>query len=474
MPGLADSYCEIRLAEMNALFRRLNISVSYIDDSGGTALSFSYRSARGEYCVYIRKNIDNETHAACELREKGRILFNHFIRPQSQKKLFYESFRRNMPLIFFKLPDDKSTNRQMGIYSSYLYGRFAGTAQAMEVNSKLFGGDWESVRSMFERNIGDSVRKPEYLAFPKDGWPPGLDWMTYMLLFCGDMRRALDEIGCGEGNKIKTGDISAYSGEEREEERIREAHETRKTIVDGDSGGDERVRRGRTACVTGTAALHTVSECDNFEQFVNILRERGAVFRKRRLLTDMLYNANRNKYDTDVFIPRRVRATDKNLAAVCVLLDVSGSVPVAFLERAVGAIVRAEGFFNREKSRLVCWSDSLCSDMPLGAPRKFAAGGGTILVSGIEYCKKYLDRDAAFFIVSDFQDDLAGWIKAARGIRARSTAVAYDGGSSGERRSFEEWFSRAGSNADSHGTEVTLKEFSAVFDSVLLRRNAGD
>jgi hypothetical protein len=461
--------------EMDALFGRLRISLSYIDAEDGKAPSFSYRSARGEYCVYINKNIDSEARAVCDLREKGRILFNHFVRPKSQKKLFYESFRRNMPLLFFKLPEDKNLNQHLGIYSSYLYERFAGTAQAMEVNSKLFGEDWERVRAVLERNMGGSMKRPEYLSYPADGWPPGLDWMTYMLLLCGDMRRALEHIGySGDGGgdgRIRTGDIGAFNGEGREEERIREAHETRKTIVDGGITDGDRIRRGRTTGVTGTSALHTVSECDSFEQFVSILRERGAVAKRRRLFTDMLYNINRNKYDTDVFIPRRLRVADKTLAAVCVLLDVSGSVPTAFLERVVGAIIRAEGYFNREKSRLVCWSDSLCSDMPLGL-RKFTAGGGTVLAAGIEYCKRYLDGEAAFFIVSDFQDDLLSWIRAARGITARKTAVGYAGGGTTgteRRQGFGEWFSRAGSNANSHGAEVTLKEFTAVFDAALLR-----
>jgi hypothetical protein len=460
-----------RYAEVNALFTRLNISPSYINgtDADGGAPSFSYRASRGEYCVYIRKNLDTGTYTACDLREKGRILFNHFIRPESQKKQFYESFRKNMPLIFFRLPEDK--NRRMGTYAAYIYERLTGAAQAMEVNSKLFCDDWQRVRAMFEKNMGGSVRKPEYLSYPKDGWPRGLDWTAYMLLLCGDMRWALDQIGGGEGSGIRTGDISAYNREERDQERIRETRETRKTIVDGGGAdGGERVRRGRTVSVTGTAALHTVSECDGFDQFINVLRERGMVNKRRRLFTDMLYNINRNKFNTDIFIPRRVRVTGEIHAAVCILLDVSGSVPTAFLERITRAITLAEGVFDRKKSRLVCWSDSLCSDSRMDGPLNFTAGGGTILADGIEYCKRHLNEDASFFIVSDFQDDLAGWIRAARDVRTRKTAVAYSGvETAGRRISFEEWFSRTGSNADSHKTEVTVKEFSSVFDTVLLR-----
>ncbi|MDR2796320.1 MAG: VWA domain-containing protein [Spirochaetaceae bacterium] len=458
-----------KCAEMDALFGRLNISLSDMDGevSNDSVLSFSYRAARGEYCVYIRKNIDKQTRAVCDLREKGRILYNHFTRSQPQKKQFDAFFRGNMSIIFFRLPEDKNINRRMGLYSTYIYERFAGISQAMEVNSKLFKDDWVNVQALLEKNIGNSVRKQEYLSYPKENWPQGLDWMTYMLLLCGDIRWTLDQIGSGDGNKIKTGDISAYNNEVSGERRIKETHETRKTLIDGQgTDRDDRVRRGRTTHITAVAALHSVSECDNLDQFINILRERGMVDKQRRIFTDMLYNANRNKFNSDIFIPRRRRVTDRTPAALCILLDVSGSVPAAFLKRIVHTIIQAEGFFNKEKSRLVCWSDSLCSDTPLNELEKLTAGGGTILASGIEYCKKYLDENASFFIVSDFQDDIGDWISAAKNINTRKTAVGYAG--PGRNLKLSEWFSRAGSNADSHRAEVTLKDFSAVFDLVLL------
>jgi hypothetical protein len=454
---------------MDALFERLNISVSYIAGrpEDNTVLSFSYRAARGEYGIYIRKNVDAETHAACDRREKGRILYNHFVRREACRKLFNEAFRKNMPLIFFRLPEDKNINQRMGLYSTYIYRRFAGIAQAMEVNSKVFRDDWLSVRPLFEKNMRNSIRKQEYLSYPKEDWPGGLDWMTYMLFLCGDMRRALDEIGGGGGNKIKTGDMSAYNNELNAENRIKEAHETRKTIIEGcDADGGERIKRGRTTNITGQATLHSISECGSIEQFLAILRERCITDKRRRLFTDMLYNINRNKFDSSLFIPRRLRVIDKTPAPVCILLDVSGSVPAALLKRIVRAIADAECFLDKKKSRLVCWSDSLCQDAPLDEINNFTSGGGTILAPGIEYCKKYLSENASFFIVSDFQDDLSDWISAARTIRARKTAVACAADSG---LNFTEWFSRAGSNANSHTEEVTPREFTAVFDTVLLR-----
>ncbi|MDR3356447.1 MAG: VWA domain-containing protein [Spirochaetaceae bacterium] len=469
MIGLDRGRVDAGRSEMDALFGHLNISLSYVADRGrdGTLLSFSYRASRGDYCIYLRENIDEDLRAVCDLREKGRILFNHFTRPLAQRRQFDALFRANMPVVFFRLPDDKNINQRIGLYSTYIYRRFAGIAQAMEVNSKLFRNDWPAVRALLEENTKNSPRRQEYLSYPENEWPAGMDWLTYMLLLCADMRRSLDRIGSADGGGIKTGDIGAYNDETREEERIREAYETRKTLVDGDGADDElRVRRGRTTQLSGTAALHSVSECDGFDQFVNILRERGITDKRRRLFTDMFYNANRNKFGFDVLIPRRRRIVDRSPAALCILLDVSGSVPVGFLKRIVRSVIRAEGLFNRKKSRLVCWSDSLCSDTPLDKLEKLASGGGTVLASGIEYCKRYLDEHASFFIISDFQDDLSAWLGAAKGIRARKTAVGYAG--DGRRANIGRWFSRAGSNAASHTPEVTLAEFASVFDVVLI------
>jgi hypothetical protein len=464
--------------DIDTLFERLNVSVSYIEDKAADSavLSFSYRVAPGDYCVYIRTGVDKQTREVCDLREKARILYNHFTLPKAQKAQFDEFFRKNMPMIFLRLPEDKNINQRMGMYSTYIYKRFAGMAQAMEVNSKLFKDDWPAVRALLEKNMLGGIRRQDYLAYPPKSWPAGLNWMTYMIFLCKDMRKSLDAIGGGEGAKIKTGDMSAYNNEILCEKQIKEAHETRKTVVEN-IGNDNgvRIKRGRTTHITGAAAAHYVSECDSFEQFIQILRERGIVYKRRRLFTDMLYNSNRNKFNTDIFIPRRLRVIDKTPASLCVLLDVSGSVPVTFIKRIVYSIVKAEGFFNKEKSRLVCWSEDLCSDTPLNEDYKFSVGGSTLMASGIEYCKKYLNENSSFFIVSDFQDDLGDWIRAAKYITARKTAVAYDDGTyAGIRRRarFSDWFRSAGSNADYRKTEVTLKEFTAVFDTAMITPNA--
>jgi hypothetical protein len=462
-------FAEISANWIDARLRKLGISLTYIAPAPDTSsvLSCSYRAVPGEYCIYVRKDADAAVRAICGLREKGHILYNHLASPNRQRRLFDGFFRRNMHIILFRLPD--GGRERLRLYSAYIYERFAGMAQAMEVNSKLFGSGWRSVRALLEPALPEGdVRRLDYLAFPREGWPPGLDWTAYLLLLCRDMRDSLDEIG--SNGKIKTGDISSYNSSIRDESRIKDA--VRKTLVSaGTPDGDERGRRGRTVRRTGTAALHSVSECRDVPSLIRVLRERGMVNRKRLFVTDLLYNANRNKFDGAILVPRRLRAFKRTPAHLCILLDVSGSIPAVILNLVVRAIMEAEGGFNKRKSRLVCWSDSLCSDTTLSELRNFSAGGGTIMASGIEYCKRYLDANAVFFIISDFQDDIGGWMNAAKGIKARKTAVAF----AGEGRmgmGFDEWFARAGSNADYRKTEVTLKEFAEVFDCVLLDTSA--
>jgi hypothetical protein len=462
---------ETALEAMNATFKRLNIAISHIKerDDNTALMSFSHRIMRGEYCIYINKRLEKDAQELCDLREKEHILCNHLSPSDIARQQFNDFFKKNMHIIFFKLPEEKNRASRMGLYSRYIFDRFAGIAQSMEVNSKLFKDDWDNVKALLEKNIFESsLHTSNYVSYPEKNWPLELDWTSYMVLLCKNMKASMESIGSGEGKSIRSGDVTQYNAETKIEDSLKEMHQARKTIAQefSDDSGDEKIRRGRTSHITGAASAYSICECSSLKDFLRILRERSLLAKKRRLHTDLMYNINRNKFASNVLIPRRYRIVDKTQAPVCILLDVSGSVPIAFLKRLVHTIIQAEGVFDKSKSRLVCWSDSLCSDTQLDELHDVVAGGSTILARGIEYCKKYLSENAAFFIVSDFQDDLGDWIRAAKPIVARKTAVAY--ADIDRRMSFERWFSMIGSNANYQKTETSIREFSAVFETVLL------
>ncbi|AEF84776.1 hypothetical protein TREPR_3072 [Treponema primitia ZAS-2] len=455
--------------ETNKHLERLNIRISYIDAPMAALMpnvpvSFSYRAMRGEYCIYIDRKADHPTFMVRDLHEKGHILFNHFTRPRTHRQQFEEFFRRNLHTFLNRLPPERNLTSKLGSYATYIYNRFSDIAQAMEINSKLFSAD-RGVNSSAPRGV------LEGFVFPRDGWPEGLDWMSYMSFLCTELNFFLDHIGDGPGQKIKSSDIASYNAMQAAERRIQDIQETRKTAADADSNAayePEIIKHGRTDNFSDTKSVNTVTELNNVKDLVRILRERSLLLKRNRLHTDILYNINRNRFG-DILIPRRYRVENYNLNNICILLDVSGSVPAGFVRRVIHTIMQAEGAFNKHISRLVCWSDSLCSDTSLAGIREISSGGGTMLGAGIEYCKRYLNERSSFFIISDFQDDLNDWISAAKDLGCAKTAVGY--GRMGRESSFEQWFSAIGSNASYRKNPVDIRRFVSVFDTVLLRDN---
>ncbi|MDR0452426.1 MAG: VWA domain-containing protein [Treponema sp.] len=505
---------------VNGLLKRLGISITYIKGRKNTAvnfkapLSFSYRAMRGEYCVYINPNADPQARMIRDLHEKGHILFNHYQRPRAHRVQFETFFRNNLHSILARLPPERNLLAKLGVYSSYMYNRFSEIAQAMEINSKLFKDDWnaalpyllryrffreleapvftgkdamELLRKLEDRKFGGAggaappgippgpVISPsgavfeEYL-YPKPSWPRGLDWISYMAFLCIEYASFMDALAGSPDRKIRSSDISAYNAGREMEDQIREQHESAVTAF-ADSGEppaeDGDPRPGRSAAFTNARISRSVTECDDTYDLLGILRERSRCLRKSRLYTDLLYNANRNKFNAETLIPRRRRDEAWTRNSVCILLDVSGSVPASFVKQVVGIIVRAEGAFDKRRSRLVSWSDSLRDDVPLSALRTVSSGGGTVLGKGIEYCKQYLGENSSFFIISDFQDELCDWLDAAKDIPGGKTAIGY--GRVGRDVSFEQWFSALGAGAAYRKRQADPREFCAVFDAVLIR-----
>jgi hypothetical protein len=484
--------------QVNERLKRLNIAVTYLKGgvAGRAPLSFSYRAMRGEYCVYINPKADPQTRMIRDLHEKGHILFNHYQRPLAHRAQFEAFFRNNLHHILARLPPERNRAARTGIYSTYIYNRFSEIAQAMEINSKLFKDDWKEalpylVSGRFYRELdtpvftakdAEELRRRleardapgaltvntqfEECLYPKPAWPPGLDWISYMAFLCMEYSSFLDALGGGADKKIRSSDVTSYNAGLQMEDQIREQYELAEFQKD-DEDEDDEARPGRSQGFTNARISRSVTECNDFYGLLNILRERSRSLKKSRLYTDLLYYANRNRFNAEILIPRRYRVDAWTQNSVCILLDVSGSVPLAFIKQAVGIIIQAEGVFDRRRSRLVSWSDSLRDDEPLSGLRSVSSGGGTVLSGGIDYCKRYLTESSSFFIISDFQDDLGDWLTAAKSIPGRKTAIGY--GKMGRDVSFEQWFTAVGSNADYRKRPVEPGEFCAVFDVVLIK-----
>jgi hypothetical protein len=204
---LDGSWEPARYQETTRLLERLNTQITYVKNRRvkKAPLSFSYRAMRGEYGIYIARDADIPVWLCRDLFEKGHILFNHFNRPQNHRAQFEQFFKNNMNLMLSRLPANLNLKSLTGLYASYIYNRFSDIAQAMEINSKLFRGDWPAAVAYLNRynyfhQLGEQVftvtdamdmldrlflkvtegREADDFMYPKPGWPLGLDWISYM------------------------------------------------------------------------------------------------------------------------------------------------------------------------------------------------------------------------------------------------------------------------------------------------------
>jgi hypothetical protein len=465
--SLPDAWEPAQYRETNELLERLNIKPTYIAGAEGT-LSVSFRSIRGEYCIAIDPTADTPAYKAADLREKGHILFNHYTRQAVYRRQVEEALRHHTGAIAARV--EHYDPSRLHSYIAYLYNRFAAMAQAMEIHTKLFKSDWQTALTFMNRHrrrsspeaVSDS---PLWEAWPRESWPLGLDWISYLDLLSRDTPFFLDLMAEGAGRAMRSGDMSSYKAAERDEEALREQHKKALTAA---TGSTERFGTGRTTRFTDAALTHRITECADIREVALALRKHSLMQRPSALYTDLLYNVNRNRLNTPLLVPRRYRIERYTPGSVCILLDVSGSIPSELVRRTAKTIAETEGAFDQTKSRLVCWSDGLCGDYPLAglAETAIPTGGGTSLAAGIAYCARYLHEGSAFFILSDLRDDLNAWISAARGIKGRKTVIAYR--SADRTFSLEQWFTLIGSNGDWHHDPLSLQTFTSFFYLVTL------
>lgn len=138
---------------------------------------------------------------------------------------------------------------------------------------------------------------------------------------------------------------------------------------------------------------------------------------------DALYNYNRNKYSSDVLIPKRTSYEVYQPSNLYILLDVSSSVN----ENLVYSIIRVfrEMSDKYSKTVFVTWNTDLVAEWNIKDNIIIIGGGGTNLEPGIAYIKnKYKPSEKdVFFIMSDFMDNLDGWKTELSTIKAKKYAV---------------------------------------------------
>ena len=129
---------------------------------------------------------------------------------------------------------------------------------------------------------------------------------------------------------------------------------------------------------------------------------------------DMMHKYNRGIMRTVIapsYINKITLSTDPTIVF---LIDVSGSMDTALVDRCLGTISRKMKHIGKGlKYNIITWSTRLGEHIQNIDPRKpvprISCGGGTRMAGGIEYFKEHYKDDAILILISDFEDDLQDW-----------------------------------------------------------------
>ena len=280
------------------------------------------------------------------------------------------------------------------------------------------------------------------------GWPEKLDWMTYMVLLVKDIDETMEQVmkqiaaACGQngspcdsgqGKTVSQDVLDKYAdqmeSQEKAEESESEELDDSGDEEDGPSFGRSAGSDGRSR--TGHSDVQLEFEtCETFDNFTKFLRKNCLGKKNRKLNSDVLYNSNRGKFASRVVVPRR-HFIEKWMPTEChIIVDVSGSVPTNYVERVINSIVDTNSGIDLKNSHIIFCDTRVVSDEIMSARTKSVyAGGGTEIAEGIKYVKEkgYLRKATdKLFIISDFEDDLQHWIRAAEGMPGIKYAIGYN------------------------------------------------
>jgi hypothetical protein len=113
-----------------------------------------------------------------------------------------------------------------------------------------------------------------------------------------------------------------------------------------------------------------------------------------------------------------------------IVVDISSSVPTAYVERVINSIVDTNSGIDLKNSHIIFCDTQVQSDEIMSKrTRSVYRGGGTEIANGIKYvkeqgyCKKKTDK---LFIISDFEDNLENWLEEAIQIPGIKYAIGYN------------------------------------------------
>lgn len=129
---------------------------------------------------------------------------------------------------------------------------------------------------------------------------------------------------------------------------------------------------------------------------------------------DLMRNYNRGIVRSVIAPAVMRKVTVSNEQKIVYLIDISGSMDTALVDRILKAIKRNMMHLSKGlKYDIITWSTHLGEHMKDINPRRpvprISYGGGTSIAGGIQYFKENYGPEATLIIISDFEDNLEEW-----------------------------------------------------------------
>jgi len=448
-------YTPSMLNEVEGRIINANIDINFVNEGKPSAAAFVFKQGRGEFGMFIHPDNEKSAYNYLKLHEYGHILFNHCTGIRFHKQQFATILSRN-----FSRVEKFFTKNAIKIYDKeklvdFLYHKFANIAQDMEINSKLFQNEWliaahtirrsqlliyvdkKEQRPLIVKEINAKLNNKkstmEFCHPSVHKWPEEMDWLVYMQYILNNIEKFLEmEQQSGQGGEGQSQDSGLIS--EKEIEAQSAAQGEQKKIEEKQGAVDENGNpvSGKQRGDSDGQQVHKLELCNSLKDFEKIIEKHCKVKLNRKMISDVFYysNRNRNTGSGGVLNPRRTYRETYVPSSIHIIVDVSGSVPVATVNRIVSTLIEVNAF-DKKRSRLIQWDTSLKGDDSLmNKTFQLRGFGGTNIARGIEYVSKYVKKKTdKVFIISDFEDDLNAWTRAAKKIKCEKIAICHDANS---------------------------------------------
>ncbi len=428
-----------KLSEVKQKMQGVLYDVEYSPDLYEPSIAYTYSRMNSLVGTVYKIFVNNKDPLFAQylfIHECGHVIFSHAKDMELREDKFL-----NLKILGaynkVKAELDEKENL-LNYFRSMVYN----VVMDFEVNSKLYTEEeWKFMNRRLNEFMGT---KDQSGMWPEDyGFPLGLTWNEYLNLILLKPESFIRKLGEGTGQsqtKEKRGKPEKKKNDELIARIKKLAGEHGESSFAEPSGHKEGLARDEH----GSVGID-FEEYNNQEQLIRKINRVLYVSRNTPSRRDVLYNANRRKYDTQILIPKNINEIRHYKAHLFLLFDVSGSMNSSELNDLMETFNAFKTLFS--DTIAVSWAENKMAEWRLGDKIPKVFGGGTYIALGIKYIRDVygLNKNDVLFVISDFCDYLNEWTEVLETMHCKKYAINYNEKIQPVNPGFDRIFSKSGS-----------------------------